>query len=51
MIQEIDYPSLDAIEEALVSPVRTQARAVTDEIMALFDGRFYHVVSQRLVPA
>ena len=44
----VDYPSREAIAEALASPVRTQARAVTEEIVGLFDGRFYHVVGQRL---
>jgi hypothetical protein len=48
MVLAIDYPSLAAIDEALVSPMRTQARAVTDEIARLFDGRFYHLVGQRL---
>ena len=48
MVLAIDYPSLAAIEEALASPVRTQARAVTEEIARLFDGRFYHLVGQRL---
>jgi hypothetical protein len=51
MIQEIDYPSLEAIAEALASPVWTRARAVTEEILDLFDGRFYHLVGRRLVPA
>ena len=48
MVLAIDYPSLAAIEEALASPVRTQARAVTEEIARVFDGRFYHLVGQRL---
>lgn len=47
MMQEIDYPSLAAIDEALSSPIRTQARAVTEEIVKLFDGRFYHIVYRR----
>lgn len=51
MIQEIDYPSLAAIDEALASPVRTAARAATEEILPLFDGRFYHLVGNRQTPA
>jgi hypothetical protein len=47
MIQQIDYPSLAALEEALASPVRTQARAVTLELMQWFEGRFYHLVSEQ----
>ncbi|MDJ1160118.1 hypothetical protein QNA08_18050 [Chelatococcus sp. SYSU_G07232] len=47
MMQEIDYPSLAAIDEALASPIRTKARAETDELMKMFEGRFYHVVYRR----
>jgi hypothetical protein len=46
MIQQIDYPSLAAVEEALASPVRAQARAVTMELMEMFEGRFYHLISE-----
>ena len=37
-----------AIAEALTSPVRREARAVTEEIIGLFAGRFYHLVGRRL---
>lgn len=46
MIQQIDYPSMAALEEAVASPVRTEARAVTMELMEMFEGRFYHVLSE-----
>ena len=46
MIQQIDYPSRAALEEAIASPVRAEARAVTLELMEMFEGRFYHVVSE-----
>lgn len=45
MIQQIDYPSFEAMEQAIASPIRAQARAVTLELMEMFEGRFYHVVS------
>lgn len=45
MIQQIDYPSMEALEEAVTSPVRDKARAVTMELMEMFEGRFYHLVS------
>jgi hypothetical protein len=45
MIQQIDYPSVAALEAALASPVRARARAITLELMDMFEGRFYHVVS------
>jgi hypothetical protein len=45
VIQQIDYPSAAALEEALASPARQRARAVTLELMQFFDGRLYHVVS------
>lgn len=49
MVQEIDYPSMEAIEEALKSPVRVEGRAVTDELMKMCNGRFYHLVYERIV--
>lgn len=45
MIQQVDYPSLDAMALALSSPQRDAARAVTLELMEMFDGRFYHVIT------
>ncbi|MBN9135435.1 hypothetical protein [Phyllobacterium sp.] len=50
MVQEVDYPSMDAVKEALASPVRLEGRAITDEMMRMFDGRFYHVVYNRIAP-
>jgi hypothetical protein len=50
MVQEVDYPSMEAVEEALASPVRTEGRAITDEMMSMFDGRFYHLVYNRIAP-
>jgi quinol monooxygenase YgiN len=51
MIQQIDYADLAAIDAALASPQRTAARAATMEIMKMFEGRFYHLVSQSNVLA
>ncbi|WEX74965.1 hypothetical protein PYH37_000288 [Sinorhizobium numidicum] len=48
MVQEIDYPSIEAVEEALASPVRLEGRAITDEMMTMCDGRFYHLVYSRV---
>ena len=45
MVQQIDYPSRAALEEAIRSPIRERARAVTLELMEMFDGRFYHLMS------
>lgn len=45
MIQEMDYPDMDAMREAITSPARDAARAVTMELMEMFEGRFYHVIS------
>jgi hypothetical protein len=45
MMQQVDYPSLAALDEALASPIRTQARALTLELLEMFEGRFYHVIS------
>jgi hypothetical protein len=48
MIQEIDYPSREAFDEAMKSSLRPQARAVTEELLQLVKGRVYHVVSRRI---
>lgn len=45
MIQQVDYPSTEAMQEAITSPARDAARAVTLELMEMFDGRFYHVIT------
>ncbi|WP_326523043.1 hypothetical protein [Sphingomonas sp.] len=52
MIQQIDYPSIAAMEHAITSPERDAARAVTMELMTLVDGRLYHVITGRhhLIP-
>lgn len=48
MVQEIDYASMDAVETALASPVRAEGRVATDKLMTMFDGRFTHLVYERL---
>ena len=46
MILAVNYPSLEAVEEALASPVRTEARAATEAVLAeFFDGRIHHHVT------
>ena len=46
MILEMDFPDMAAIEECLASAIRPQAHAATEEVMKLFDGRFYHFISE-----
>lgn len=46
MMQQIDYPSREALAEALASPARDAARAATLEVLEMFEGRFYHYVSE-----
>jgi len=46
MIQQIDYPSHEALAAAISSPVRDTARAITLELMTLLDGTFYHFISE-----
>jgi hypothetical protein len=48
LIQEIDYPSQEAFDEAMKSSLRPAARAVTMELLPIVKGRVYHVVSRRL---
>ena len=46
LVQQIDYPSRAAMAEALTSPIRDKARAVTMELMQHLEGRFYHLISE-----
>jgi len=46
MIQQVDYPSHEVMQAAIASPQRDAARAVTMELMELFEGRFYHVIGE-----
>jgi hypothetical protein len=46
MILAINYPDLAAVDAALASPVRTQARAATESVLSrFFDGRIHHHVT------
>lgn len=44
MVLEVDYPNMEAIESALASPARAKAKAETEKLMTMFDGRIYHVI-------
>lgn len=45
LILEFTYPSREAMEVALASPVRMRSREVTQGLMQFFDGRIVHVVA------
>jgi hypothetical protein len=49
MILEMDFPDMAAIEACLASPIRPESHAATMEVMKLFDGRFYHLVTEATV--
>lgn len=45
MILAISYPDLAAVDAALASPVRSEARAATESVLArFFTGRIHHHV-------
>lgn len=48
LVQEIDYPSLAAIDEALASPRREAAVAALASVQSLYDGKHHHIVYERL---
>lgn len=48
LVQEIDYPSLEAIDEALQSPRREAAITAHESVKQLYEGRHYHFVYKRL---
>ena len=39
-----NIPSLEAIEQAMQSDVRMQSRAVTGELVKMFEGRIFHTI-------
>ena len=47
MMLEFDYPSEAAIDQTMASAERTEAKAKTQELLSMFDGRLYHVVFER----
>lgn len=48
MILEMDFADQAAIDALSSSPVRERAHAATLEVMKLFDGDLYHLVSEAL---
>ena len=44
MVLAIRYPDRDAMERALASEARRESRAVTQELLALFDGDVFHTL-------
>ncbi len=46
MILEMDFPDMQAIEACLASPIRPESHTATLDVMRLFDGRFYHLVTE-----
>jgi hypothetical protein len=51
MILEMDFPDMKSIEDCLASSIRPESHAATLEVMKLFEGRFYHLVSESRVLA
>lgn len=51
LVQEIDYPSLEAIDEALASPRREAAAKAHESVRHLYDGKHYHYIYQKLQEA
>jgi hypothetical protein len=46
MILEMDYSSMQALEESLNSDIKTRAHALTLEVLKPFAGRFYHLITE-----
>ena len=49
MILEMDFPNMQAIDACMASPIRPESHAATEKVMTLFDGRFYHYVTEATV--
>lgn len=47
MILAVNYPDREAVDRALASPARTEAKAATEAVLArFFTGRIHHHVTQ-----
>ncbi|MCJ2011006.1 hypothetical protein [Methylobacterium sp. J-076] len=46
MILEMDFPDQAALDACLASSIRPESHAATEAVMRMFDGRFYHLVSE-----
>ena len=51
MILEMDFPDMRAIDECMASNIRPESHEATEKVMTLFDGRFYHYVTEATVLA
>jgi antibiotic biosynthesis monooxygenase (ABM) superfamily enzyme len=47
MMLEFDYPTQDALDTTVASPERAKAKAETEKLLSMFDGRLYHIVFER----
>lgn len=48
LVQEVDYPSMEAVAEAEASPIRAEGAAIVEKLRAMFHGELRHVVYERL---
>ena len=44
LVMQTTYPKRDAIEKALASKARFESREMTKGLLAMFEGRVFHVV-------
>jgi hypothetical protein len=52
MILEMDFPDQATLDACLASAIRPESHAATEAVMQMFDGRFYHHVTEaRILPA
>ena len=51
MILEMDFPDMKAIDECMASKIRPESHEATEKVMTLFEGRFYHYVTEATVLA
>ncbi|TVP95638.1 MAG: hypothetical protein EA338_11700 [Roseinatronobacter sp.] len=48
LVQEIDYPSRDAISEALASDRRVMAMEALASVQHMYTGSHHHIIYERL---
>ncbi len=45
----MDFPDQQALDACLASSIRPESHTATEAVMTLFEGRFYHLVSEATV--
>ncbi len=49
ILLEMDFPDMKAVDECMASKIRPESHEATERVATLFEGRFYHYVTEAKV--